>query len=97
MFKKKLSEWSMLPAEVEVTHFYGTIWRIIIFLSTIRRIIIFLSTIWRLIIFLSTIWRLYLIFLNVSQRLPFVLLGMKQCPIVVSKQFHISLLFFGLF
>jgi hypothetical protein len=23
MFKKKLSEWSMLPAEVEVTHFYG--------------------------------------------------------------------------
>ncbi len=24
MFKKKLSEWSMLPAEVEVTHFYGT-------------------------------------------------------------------------
>jgi hypothetical protein len=25
MFKKKLSEWSMLPAEVEVTHFYGTI------------------------------------------------------------------------
>jgi hypothetical protein len=26
MFKKKLSEWSMLPAEVEVTHFYGTAW-----------------------------------------------------------------------
>ncbi len=25
MFKKELSEWSMLPAEVEVTHFYGTI------------------------------------------------------------------------
>jgi hypothetical protein len=25
MFKQKLSEWSMLPAEVEVTHFYG-IW-----------------------------------------------------------------------
>jgi hypothetical protein len=25
MFKKKLSEWSMLPAEVEVTHFYGTL------------------------------------------------------------------------
>ncbi len=24
MFKKKLSEWSMLPAQVEVTHFYGT-------------------------------------------------------------------------
>jgi hypothetical protein len=23
MFKKKLSEWSMLPADVEVTHFYG--------------------------------------------------------------------------
>ncbi len=23
MFKKKLSEWLMLPAEVEVTHFYG--------------------------------------------------------------------------
>ena len=35
--------------------------------------------------------------LNVSQRLSFVLLGMKQCPIVVSKQFHISLLFLGLF
>ena len=25
MFKKKLTEWSMLPAEVEVTHFYGTV------------------------------------------------------------------------
>jgi hypothetical protein len=24
MFKKKLPQWSMLPAEVEVTHFYGT-------------------------------------------------------------------------
>jgi hypothetical protein len=24
MLKKKLSQWSMLPAEVEVTHFYGT-------------------------------------------------------------------------
>ena len=35
--------------------------------------------------------------LNVSQRLSFVLLGMKQCPIVVSKQFHIYLLFLGLF
>jgi hypothetical protein len=23
MFKKKLPQWSMLPAEVEVTHFYG--------------------------------------------------------------------------
>ena len=29
--------------------------------------------------------------------LIFVLLGMKQCPIVVPKQFHISLLFLGLF
>ncbi len=37
------------------------------------------------------------IFLNVSQRFSFDLLGMKQCPIVVSKQFHISLLFLGLF
>jgi hypothetical protein len=25
MFKKKLSEWSMLPAEVEVTHVYGNV------------------------------------------------------------------------
>jgi hypothetical protein len=25
MFKKKLPQWSMLPAEVEVTHFYGTL------------------------------------------------------------------------
>jgi hypothetical protein len=24
MFKKKLPQWSILPAEVEVTHFYGT-------------------------------------------------------------------------
>jgi hypothetical protein len=24
MFKKKLSEWAMLPPEVKVTHFYGT-------------------------------------------------------------------------
>ena len=39
----------------------------------------------------------YFLFLNVSQRLSFVLLGMEQCPIVVSKQFHISLLFLGLF
>jgi hypothetical protein len=29
--------------------------------------------------------------------LIFILLGMKQCPIFVSKQFHVSLLFFGLF
>ena len=40
---------------------------------------------------------LFLFFLNVSQGLSFVLLGMKQCPIVVSKQFHIYLLFLGLF
>jgi hypothetical protein len=40
---------------------------------------------------------LIFLFLNVSQRLSFVLLGMKQCPIVVSKQFHIPLLFLGLF
>jgi hypothetical protein len=39
----------------------------------------------------------YFLFLDASQRLSFVLLGMKQCPIVVSKQFHISLLFLGLF
>ena len=37
--------------------------------------------------------KFYFLFLNVSQRLSFVLLGMEQCPIVVSKQFHISLLF----
>ena len=41
--------------------------------------------------------KFYFLFLNVSQRLSFVLLGMEQCPIVVSKQFHISLLFLGLF
>jgi hypothetical protein len=35
--------------------------------------------------------------LDVSQRLFFILLSMKQCPIFVSKQFHISLLFLGLF
>jgi hypothetical protein len=39
----------------------------------------------------------YFLFLDASQHLSFVLLGMKQCPIVVSKQFHISLLFLGLF
>jgi hypothetical protein len=39
----------------------------------------------------------YFLFLDASQRLSFVLLGMKQCPIVASKQFHISLLFLGLF
>ena len=80
----------------------------IIFLSPIQSIIIFLSPIQRIIIFLSPIqpiiiWvllsasKLFFSFLNVSQRLSFVLLGMKQCPIVVSKQFHISLLFLGLF
>ena len=37
--------------------------------------------------------KFYFSFLNVSQRLSFVLLGMKQCPIVVSKQLHIYLLF----
>jgi len=39
------------------------------------------------------------LFPNASQRLFFILLSMKQCPIFVSKQFldHISLLFFGLF
>ena len=41
--------------------------------------------------------KFYFLFLNVSQRLSFVLLGMEQCPIVVSKQFQISLLFLGLF
>jgi hypothetical protein len=43
--------------------------------------------------------RFYFYFLFVSQRLFFILLSMKQCPIFVSKQFldHISLLFFGLF
>ncbi len=37
--------------------------------------------------------------LDASQRLFFILLSMKQCPVFVSKQFldHISLLFFGLF
>ncbi len=35
--------------------------------------------------------------LDASQRLFFILLSMKQCPIFVSKQFDISLLFFGLF
>ncbi len=39
----------------------------------------------------------YFCSLNVSQRLSFVLLGMKQCPFVVSKQFHIYLLFLELF
>ncbi len=68
---------------------------------------IFLSVNQRLIIFLSVNQRLYLIFLSASkllffildasQRLFFVLLSMKQCPIFVSKQFHISLLFSGLF
>jgi hypothetical protein len=41
--------------------------------------------------------RFYFCSLNVSQRFSFVLLGMKQCPIVVSKQFHIYLLFLELF
>jgi hypothetical protein len=43
--------------------------------------------------------RFYFCFPNTSQRLFFILLGMKHCPIFVSKQFldHISLLFFGLF
>ena len=31
--------------------------------------------------------KFYLLFLNVSQRLSFVLLGMKQCPIVVPNNF----------
>jgi hypothetical protein len=31
MFKKKLPQWSMLPAEVEVTHFYGILQRAILF------------------------------------------------------------------
>ncbi len=39
----------------------------------------------------------YFLFLDASQRLSFVLLGMEQRPIVVSKQIHISLLFIGLF
>ena len=80
----------------------------IIILSPIQRIIIILSPIQRIIIFLSPIqliiiWvflsasKLLFLFLNVSQRLSFVPLGMKQCPIVVPKQFHISLLFLGLF
>jgi hypothetical protein len=30
MFKKKLPQWSMLPAEVEVTHFYGTFFNLIL-------------------------------------------------------------------
>jgi hypothetical protein len=35
--------------------------------------------------------------LNVSQRLSFVLLGMKQCPIVVLKQFHYFLDYLNMF
>ena len=66
----------------------------IIFLSPIQRIISFLSAI---ILFLLSASSSYFLFLNVSQRLSFVLLGMKQCPIVVSRQFHIYLLFLGLF
>jgi hypothetical protein len=72
-----------------------------------QRFIIFLSVNQRLIIFLSVNQSLYLIFLSASkllffildasQRLFFVLLSMKQSPIFVSKQFHISLLFSGLF
>ena len=84
--------------------FLSVIQRIIIFLSPIQLLIIFLSPIQRIIIFLSPIqliiiWvflsasKLLFLFLNVSQRLSFVLLGTKQCPIVVLKQFHIYLLF----
>jgi len=66
----------------------------IIFLSPIQRIIIFSksNSAHHYLIFLSASKLLFL-FLNVSQRLSFVLLGMKQCPIVVLKQFHIYLLF----
>ena len=107
-----LSTWKFgfiifLSAIQRIILFLSAIQRLIIFLSAIQRIIIFLSPIWRIIIFLSSIWRLYLISSKCKQALIFysgckpalifVLLSMKQCPIVVSKQFHISLLFFELF
>jgi hypothetical protein len=47
-------------------------------------------------IFLSASKLLFFI-LDASQRLFFILPSMKQCPIFVSKQFHIPLLFSGLF
>ena len=86
--------------------FLSVIQRIIIILSPIQLLIIFLSPIQRIIIFSksysahhylisSKCKQALILFLNVSQRLSFVLLGMKQCPIVVPKQFHISLLFLG--
>jgi hypothetical protein len=47
-------------------------------------------------IFLSASKLLFFI-LDASQRLFFILLSMKQCPIFVSKQFHISLFFLDYF
>ncbi len=82
--------------------------RFIIFLSVNQRFIIFLSVSQHFIIFLSVNQHFQSIFLSASkllffildasQRLFFILPSMKQCPIFVSKQFHVSLLFFwGLF
>ena len=69
--------------------------------ASISRALLFLERFYFLSAFISRALlfheRFYFCSLNVSQRLSFVLLGMKQCPIVVSKQFHIYLLFLGLF
>jgi len=88
--------------------FLSVIQRIIIILSPIQRIIIFSKSNSAHHYFsksnsahhylISSKCKQALIFISKCKpALIFVLLGMKQCPIVVPKQFHISLLFLGLF